>query len=34
VGAEPATKLAMAGGISEGREKAQGIGVHLTRMEE
>ena len=34
VGAEPAIGLALASGIPEGRAKAQGIDVHLARMEE
>jgi hypothetical protein len=34
VDTEPAVELALASGIPEGRAKAQGIGVHLARMEE
>ena len=32
MGAEPVTELALAGGLSEDRAKAQGIGVHLAKM--
>ena len=32
VDTEPTTELALAGGIPEGRAKAQGIGVHLAKM--